>query len=116
MLNQLVKEKLLTKTKTRPVKYRLSDQVTHDAFDQLIGSKGSLVDAVKQAKAAILYPSGMLPIQIIADPGSGSTYFSKAIIEYAKDKKVLPKKTSYHEINCIITPNLCLDLIQKIIF
>ena len=30
MLNQLVKEKLLTKTKTRPVKYRLSDQVTHD--------------------------------------------------------------------------------------
>ena len=106
MLNQLVKEKLLTKTKTRPVKYRLSDQVTHDAFDQLIGSKGSLVDAVKQAKAAILYPSGMLPIQIIADPGSGSTYFSKAIIEYAKDKKVLPKKASYHEINCIITPDL----------
>lgn len=106
MLNQLVKEKLLTKTKTRPVKYRLSDQVTHDAFDQLIGSKGSLADAVKQAKAAILYPSGMLPLQIIAEPGSGSTYFSKAIIEYAKDKNVLPRKASYHEINCIITPDI----------
>lgn len=102
ILNKLVKEDLLSKTNTRPVRYHLSDKVTHDVFDDLIGSKGSLADAVKQAKAAVLFPGGILPIQIIAEPGSGTTYFSKLIIKYAKDKKVIPKDAHYYEVNCIV--------------
>lgn len=102
ILNTLVKEKLLSKTSTRPVRYHLSDKVTHDAFDNLIGARGSLAEAVKQAKAAILFPGRILPIQIVAKPGSGTTYFSKLIIQYAKDKKVISKDAKYYEVNCII--------------
>lgn len=102
ILNKLVKEGLLSKTSTRPVRYHLSEKVTHDAFDELIGKGGSLSQAIEQSKAAICFPSGMLPIQIVADHGSGTSYFSKVVIEYAKDKGFLPKTADYHEINCII--------------
>ena len=99
ILNKLVKEGLLSKTSTRPVRYHLSEKVTHDAFDELIGKGGSLSQAIEQSKAAICFPSGMLPIQIVADHGSGTSYFSKVVIEYAKDKGFLPKTADYHEIN-----------------
>lgn len=113
LLNQLVKEGLLDKTKTRPVHYNLSSKVAHDAFSNLIGVDGSLTEAVKQAKAAVRFPGGILPIQIIAAPGSGTTYFSKAIIQYAKDKKILSKRAAYHEINCIVAPDLNRSLFGK---
>lgn len=102
LLNKLVREGLLSKTTTRPVRYHLSEKVTHDAFDKLIGKNGSLSKAVEQAKAAIRFPSGMLPVQIIAQHGSGTSYFSKVIVQYAKDKGIIPKKANSYEINCII--------------
>lgn len=85
LLNQLIKEDLLKKSSTRPVHYYLSDRITHTAFDDVIGGRNSLSEAVKQAKAAINFPGGALPIHIIATPGSGTTYFSKILIRYAKE-------------------------------
>lgn len=100
LLNQLIKEDLLKKSSTRPVHYYLSDRITHTAFDDVIGGRNSLSEAVKQAKAAINFPGGALPIHIIATPGSGTTYFSKILIRYAKEQKIIPINAPYHEINC----------------
>lgn len=102
LLNRLVKENLLEKTTTRPVHYHLSYKIRHSAFDDVVGSKNSLAESVRQAKAAINFPGGVLPIHIIATPGSGTTYFSKIIIKYAKQQKIVPENAVYHEINCII--------------
>lgn len=106
LLNALVNENILIKTKTRPVRYRLSDKVTHDAFDRLIGSKGSLEDAVKQAKAAVRFPGGILPIKLVAKSGSGVTCFCESIIQYAKEKNIIASKANYYEVNCLTSTNL----------
>lgn len=102
LLNQLVKENLLEKTTTRPVHYHLSYKICHNAFDDVVGSNNSLAESIRQAKAAINFPGGALPIHIVATPGSGTTYFSKIIIKYAKDQKIIPADATYHEINCLL--------------
>lgn len=101
LLNKLIKDGLLTKTHTRPVYYRLSERVTRNAFDDLIGSQGSLAEAIRQAKAAINFPQGPLPIHIVAKSGSGTSYFSKILIQYAKDQGILSDQARLYEINCM---------------
>lgn len=101
LLNKLVKEGLLSKSKTRPVYYRLSENVTHNAFDSLIGKDGSLAEAIRQAKAAVNFPQGPLPIHIVAESGSGTSYFTKILIQYAKDQGVISDKVKLYEINCM---------------
>lgn len=102
LLNQLVKEGTLTKTKTRPVRYHLSDKITHTAFDDLIGAQGSLSEAIKQAKAAINYPGGPLPMQVTGNLGDGVSSFVKKCVEYAQEKNIISQDVQYHRINCMI--------------
>lgn len=114
LLNKLVKEGLLSKSNTRPVYYHLSEKVTRDAFNNLIGKDGSLAEAIRQAKAAINFPQGPLPIHIIAENGSGTSYFSKVLIQYAKDKKVISEDAKLCEINCIFLGDQPQKLNQKL--
>lgn len=114
LLNKLVKEGLLSKSNTRPVYYHLSEKVTRDAFNNLIGKDGSLTEAVRQAKAAINFPQGPLPINIIAENGSGISYFSKVLIQYAKDQKIISKDAKLYEINCIFLEDQPQKLNQKL--
>ncbi len=100
LLNQLVKEGQLSKTKTRPVHYFLPQDTTRDVFDRLVGANGSLKKAIKLAKAAILYPSGCLRIGIKAASGSGTSELIKRLIAFAQQEKIISAQSPHIEINC----------------
>ena len=118
-LNQLHKEYKLIKINTRPVyfldfetltmKYQLVDlkweylsieeifNVLNNAkekyadFNKAIGKDNSLSYCIEQAITAVAYPSNGLPILIFGESGSGKTFISSLISEYALNNKIIQK-------------------------
>ncbi|MFZ1605025.1 MAG: sigma 54-interacting transcriptional regulator, partial [Enterococcus aquimarinus] len=129
-LNDLVRAGKLVKIGGRPVQYRLAGKVSEEApsvvspisnvkmvapapvneffnqrekddvFIHLIGSRGSLKNAVEQAKAAILYPPKGLNCLVTGPTGSGKTYFAHAMFQYAKENKVVQETKKLVVFNC----------------
>lgn len=127
-LNELVRKGRLSKTSSRPVKYYLVEEGIHpalpmdnspsapvkkvikneksllsdhrDVFVHLIGSRGSLKNAVEQAKAAILYPPKGLDCLITGPTGSGKTYFAHAMFQYARENQVVDGTKKLVVFNC----------------
>ncbi len=107
-LNELLKEGRLIKTDTRPVLYNLPEQNEEHVLkmpnksgcNRLIGEDGSLHNAVKLAKAAILYPKRPLTVLLNSKGGCGTTYFVTFIHRYAVENGVLQPGSSYVKINC----------------
>lgn len=104
ILNELVKEGRLIKTKTRPVYYTLpqeaNEQAKPQAFENMVGWNGSLRGAIRQVQIALLYPGSDRNIQLLAASGLGSTCFGKEIYKFALEKKLLDEKAPYIYINC----------------
>lgn len=104
ILNQLVDEKLLEKTKTRPVIYYLKEHKLNiedvDVFTNLIGYQESLQTAVNSAKAAILYPMGSLHCAVVGAAGVGTSYFVELMYLYSVEKNVQKSKKSIIKFNC----------------
>ena len=104
LLNTLVKENLVIKTNTRPVLYRVNindlESNKEDVFDELVGSNGSLKNALQLAKAAILYPNHGLNVLVSAQGGSGTSFFVKKMYEFAKLEEVIAKDAPFVKINC----------------
>lgn len=104
ILNELVKEGRLLKTKTRPVYYMLPQESDEEekplAFESMVGANGSLRKAIQQAQAALLYPCSNLNIQLVAPSGSGITHFGKEIYKFALEKKLLDESAPYNYVNC----------------
>ncbi len=69
-------------------------------FDSLIGYDGSLSNAVKQAKAALLYPPNGLHTLITGPSGSGKTTFATFMHQYAIHNKHLSEEAPYVVFNC----------------
>ena len=87
ILNELVKEERLEKTNTRPVLYYLPHKENKEIYNvgkALIGSEGSLANAIQVAKASILYPNKSLNVLVTAKPGCGTTHFVYAMLESFK--------------------------------
>ncbi|PTQ84945.1 transcriptional regulatory protein LevR [Trichococcus patagoniensis] len=100
-LNELVKEGLLEKSKSRPVIYSLTASAeTVHSFDKLVGANGSLKNAIQLAKAAILYPNQSLNVIISANPGSGTTVFVDKMFEFSKESGILGKDAPFVKVNC----------------
>lgn len=104
ILNELVKDGRLIKTKTRPVYYTLPQEFQEDekptAFESMVGWNGSLRKAIQQAQTALLYPSSNLNIQLVGESGSGLTCFGKEIYKFALEKKLLDDKAPFNYVNC----------------
>ncbi len=71
-----------------------------DPFNKIIGSSGSLELAIKQAKAAILYPPKGLHTLITGPTGVGKTTFAEVMYKYAVYAKVIPKDAGFIIFNC----------------
>lgn len=101
LLNKLVRLGKLKKTKTRPVHYQLDEGTPNtDAFSTLVGANGSLKKAIQLAKAAVLYPSGNLNIQITAQTGSGTSAMVERIIQFAEANQMIDQKAPHVVVNC----------------
>lgn len=103
-LNEYVKENRLEKVNSRPVKFYLADQYEikndTDTFSEIIGADGSLKNMIQLAKAALLYPNGMLPTLIIGDNGVGKSIFAEKMYIYAKEMSILTEDAKYIKIDC----------------
>jgi len=61
-----------------------SDHLNDYPFTELIGYNGSLENAIRQAKAALLYPPFGLHSILTGPSGSGKTTFARFMYQYAK--------------------------------
>ncbi|GCF93832.1 hypothetical protein NRIC_17230 [Enterococcus florum] len=81
-------------------------------FTELIGYDGSLENAVRQAKAALLYPPNGLHTLLTGPSGSGKTTFARFMYQYAKRAGTLAEDAPYVVFNCADysnNPHLLLD-------
>jgi len=129
-LNQLMEENLVLKISGRPVyflarklvedklgkriqtkgfeslasfKQLLNEDFTQEEdypFSELVGYKGSLANAVKQAKAALLYPPNGLHTLLTGPSGSGKTTFARFMYQYAIESGQLSVDAPYIIFNC----------------
>ena len=109
-LNKMVDEGTVIKTKTRPVYFLYKEvadslntnklDLEEDVFKKLIGSNGSLAEAVEECKSATLYPKNGLPILLTGNSGVGKSFMAKLIYEYAKSKSVIKEDAKFITFNC----------------
>lgn len=101
LLNRLVRAGQLKKVKTRPVRYLINeDRPEPDAFASLIGATGSLKKAIQLIKAAVLYPSGELNLQIAAQSGSGTSAVVERLIQFAEANQIIKPTAPHIVVNC----------------
>lgn len=119
--NQLVLEHKMIKLEGRPVLYKLLE--SHNTIDRpleivqestksldvqnqktpefkIIGAVGSLKKAVKQAKAAVLYPPNGLHTMIYGQTGVGKSLFAKEMYQYAILIKRISETAPFVILNC----------------
>lgn len=107
-LNKLVKENIISKSFGRPVKYFTKPKDNNtivveqipDPFSFLIGCNSSLKNAVKQAKAAIMYPPFGLHTLITGNTGVGKSFFAKLMYNYAVTQKSIKNTLPFIVFNC----------------
>lgn len=127
-LNTLVREGIVEKLDGRPVRYVVKSIFQHeplskyvpsyqeetdatklsksnliysdDIFKRIIGIKGSMKNAIMQAKAAILYPPNGLNCLITGPTGSGKTYFAHTMFQYAKQQQIIDENKELVVFNC----------------
>lgn len=124
-LNELVNDKVLIKTNTRPVyfysksileelhKVYLTKSVYssineleqsilsyNDAFSNLIGGDDSLRHAVEQCKAAVSYPPSGLPILLYGPTGTGKSYLAQLMYDYALQQSIINTSAKFVTVNC----------------
>lgn len=73
---------------------------SYDAFDQVVGAKGSLFTQIKQMKAAARYPGVGLPILITGATGVGKSYLARIYYDYNVAQGYLSKKSRFVHLNC----------------
>ncbi|MFM1652511.1 sigma 54-interacting transcriptional regulator [Brevibacillus sp. B_LB10_24] len=70
------------------------------AFDEIIGSRGSLRRHIQQAKAAVLYPPHGLHTLILGATGVGKSQMAEAMYYFALDSERIPPHASFVVFNC----------------
>lgn len=104
ILNELVKEHRVIKEIGKPVKYSLvrmqEPAALPSIFEKLIGYHHSLKNAVQLAKAAIMYPEDNIHTLIVGETGSGKSYFSELMYDFAKEKNIISSQAPFVKFNC----------------
>lgn len=113
-VSRRIVEEMLDKDNFEVNKVKIGTEEATDPFECLIGSKGSLKNAIEQAKSAILYPPKGLTTLIVGESGVGKSKFSECMYEFAKKRKVIKENASFVVFNCADygdNPQLLLSLL-----
>ncbi len=110
LLNQLVKEKRVDKSNTRPVKFRVANlpnahEAENSAFKRVVGSTGSLRASIQLLKAAVVYPAYPLPALLLGPIGSGKEYMAHIMQRFAADNGVIATDAPLNKVNCTVYKN-----------
>ncbi|GEN50958.1 transcription antiterminator BglG [Alkalibacterium pelagium] len=73
---------------------------SRDIFQSIIGAKGSMKNAVDQAKAAVLYPPKGLNTLITGPTGSGKSFFAHAMFKFAQSHELIDPEKELVVFNC----------------
>jgi len=78
----------------------IKDEVSFDAFDSLIGSKGSLKQKIELAKAAILYPENGIHTMVYGPTGVGKSQLVECMYKFAVETKTKKADAPFIVFNC----------------
>ena len=100
-LNQLCASGDLQKDTGRPVRYSVSVRKENedDCYRDFIGANGSMKNAIKLAKACLLYPENDLRALISGEPGTERVFFAHKMYEFAISKNLLDPESPFVEVN-----------------
>lgn len=76
------------------------DKIQSNDFNSLVGVDGSLREAIKKSKAAILYPKNGLTTLITGETGVGKSLFAENMYQYAKSQRVIRDDAPFIVFNC----------------
>ena len=104
-LNKLCMQEKAKKSTTRPVLfYPMKENIyvenEANCLDIFAKENLSLITAVEQAKAAILYPPNGMHSLILGDTGVGKSMFVSLMHQYAMEMKKLKKNAPFIVFNC----------------
>ena len=113
-LNRLTEDGILVKINTRPVKYRLQEELKirdiklkseektnyKEAFCEFIGYDGSLRNEIEKCKSAVLYPPNGLSMIIQGNSGVGKSFLASLIHKYSVDKGIIKMNAPFIVLNC----------------
>lgn len=111
-LNKLVREELLNKKNTRPVKFILNQSLPlQDSIEQINKNRNtifqmffqeniSLRPAIDQAKSAVLYPPIGMHTLLLGETGVGKTMFASIMHTFAIESGRLQEGAPFITFNC----------------
>lgn len=103
-LNELLKKQLVQKQNTRPVLWMISSNKSYatnfGTFSDIIGSDGSLRNAIEQCISAVNYPPNGLSLLIQGASGSGKSFLAKKIADYAMQNGNIEDDAPFITLNC----------------
>lgn len=94
------KEKKPSSTKANQDIFDYPFSTDHDIFQTIIGSSGSMKNAIEQAKAAVLYPPKGLNTLITGPTGSGKSFFAHAMFRFAQTNQCVANDKELIVFNC----------------
>lgn len=80
--------------------FEYSYKDSKDIFQSIIGSNGSMKNAVDQAKAAVMYPPKGLNTLITGPTGSGKSFFAHAMFRFAQSRELINPEKEMIVFNC----------------
>ncbi len=103
LLNDLVQEGRVAKENGRPVLYQLAQEeenAEHDCFANMIGSDGSLQQAIRLAKAALIYPGNGLNTLLVGDQGVGKSFLAMLMHRFTTEAGILSANAPFVVLDC----------------
>lgn len=103
-LNSLFKEGKVEKSNSRPVKFFIpkieENETTQNELDKLAKNNISMLSAVEQAKASVLYPPKGMNCLILGETGVGKSMFANLMYGYATQMGIKAKDSPFIVFNC----------------
>lgn len=112
ILNELEREHILHKKKTRPALFEYGQNKANtvlkdtqqkeegDPFVGFVGYNGSLKGEIEKCKISATYPGRGLPIMLLGESGVGKSMLARYIYQYSVYMGVIKKNAPYIVLNC----------------
>ncbi|MBS7009122.1 sigma 54-interacting transcriptional regulator [Anaerostipes sp.] len=106
ILNELVREKFLTKKKTKPVIFALrgeedtEEEPEEDVFKEMSELSYDMEQVLNKCKLSAAYPGRGLPIMLLGPSGVGKSMLAEKIYFYARQQKIIAENAPFAVLNC----------------
>lgn len=100
LLNELVRQNKVQKSKSYPVLYELCARETNHCFKEIIGYDKSLKPQIVSCKSSVSYPPKGLPVLLLGDSGVGKSFLAEHVYHYAVETGVIAEDSPFKTLNC----------------